>query len=337
MGKYLKNMIKAVALFSGGLDSTLAIKVIMEQGIEVIALNFTSPFCRCDKNTGCGSAISAMSKKLGVKCQRHYLADEYLEIIKNPKYGYGRNLNPCIDCRILKFSLAKKFMEEVGASFLISGEVLGQRPMSQHRRALNIIEAETGLKGLILRPLSAKLFPLTIPENKGWVKRESLLAISGRGRKPQMQLASDYGINDYPCPAGGCLLTDPEFSRRLKDVIKEKVITIKDIELLKTGRYFKVGSSFRLTVGRNEKESNRLLNMGNKNDILFEPVSLPGPTALGRGIFSDEIKDKCYQIIARYTSLEEKVEVRSKFLFDDHQEVAIVGAMGEEELSQLRF
>ena len=176
---------KALALFSGGLDSTLAIKVILEQGVEVIALNFKSPFCCCDHSNGCGSSIKKMADSLGVEFKMVYLGKDYLKMIKNPKYGYGKNLNPCIDCRILKFKKAKEIMESEKASFLISGEVLGQRPMSQHREALRIIEKESELEGLILRPLSAKLFKETMPESNGWVDRNKLLNISGRGRRPQ--------------------------------------------------------------------------------------------------------------------------------------------------------
>ncbi|MBU2251012.1 MAG: 7-cyano-7-deazaguanine synthase, partial [Candidatus Omnitrophica bacterium] len=227
---------KAVALFSGGLDSTLAIKVMVDQGTEVVALNFTSPFCRCQRGEGCSVPISSRAKDLGVTFKSMYLGEEYLEIVKNPKHGYGRNCNPCIDCRILKLKKARILMETIGASFLITGEVLGQRPMSQHREALRIIEKESGLEGLILRPLSAKLFEPTLPEKKGWVNREALLDISGRTRKPQIQLADQLGIKDYPCPAGGCLLADPGFSKRLRDIFQHDEFNLDNVELLKIGR-----------------------------------------------------------------------------------------------------
>ena len=235
---------KAVALFSGGLDSTLAIKVIKEQGIDIVALNFMSPFCRCDRSSGCNSAILDMAQELEVECKRMFLGDEYLNIVKTYQSGYGKNMNPCIDCRILKFSLGKQFMQEINASFLISGEVLGQRPMSQHRQALSLIDKEAKIEGIILRPLSAKLFEPTIAETKGWVDRRKLLDISGRSRKPQMQLAEDFNISDYPCPAGGCLLTDPEFSKRIKDVLAHDDLSIKNIEIIKTGRFFRLSSRF---------------------------------------------------------------------------------------------
>lgn len=327
---------KAVALFSGGLDSTLAIKVVLEQGVEVVALNFTSPFCCCDKSSGCGSAIKKMAEKLGVKFKIMYLGQEYLDMIKNPKYGYGKKVNPCIDCRILKFKKAKEYMDEIKASFAITGEVLGQRPMSQHRQALRIIEKESGLEGLILRPLSAKLMPETQVEIKGWVKREKLLNISGRGRRQQMDLAASFDINDYPCPAGGCLLTDPQFSKRIKDAIKYNEFTVDNIELLKLGRYFRAKSSFRLSVGRNEKENDRLLNIAKKKDIIFEPLKLAGPSAVFRGSLDKESKIISCKIVAWYTARDKQVEIKIKTLADGKEEVVSVEAIKEEELLQLR-
>jgi len=328
---------KALALFSGGLDSTLAIKLILEQGIEVVALNFISAFCRCDKSRRCSSSIKMMADQLGIKFKAIYLGQDYLDMIKNPKYGYGRNMNPCIDCRIFKFKRAKKVMDETGASFVITGEVLGQRPMSQHRRALKMIEKEAGLEGLILRPLSAKLLAATCAEEKGWVKRDALLDISGRGRRPQMQLASAFGIKDYPCPAGGCLLTDPEFSKRVKIAMEHNELTVSEAEFLKLGRYFRITPSFRLTVGRDEKENNKLLGLAAKSDIIFEPTELPGPTAIGRGIFSDNVKTICSQIIARYTAKEKTVEVKIKTLSNNQEETITAKSIPEKALKVLRI
>jgi len=324
-------------LFSGGLDSTLAIKVIKEQGIEVIALNFMSPFCRCDRSNGCVSAIVAMSEKLGVSFKRMYLGDEYLEIVRKPKYGYGRNINPCIDCRILKFKLGKQYMEETGASFLISGEVLGQRPMSQHRQALQLIDKEAGIEGIILRPLSAKLFEPTLPEREGWVDRDKLLGIAGRGRRPQMQLAEHYGITDYPCPAGGCLLTDPGFSRRFKDALQENDLSLKDIEAIKIGRYFKIGESFRLLVGRNEKENNKLMALAGDDYIIFEPCELPGPTAIGKLPCDEATQRRCAQIIAWYTDREKTVTVRITNKRNGSERMIQAAALAEAEVKRMRI
>ncbi len=204
--------IKAVSLISGGLDSGLATRLMLELGVELVALNFRSPFCLCNKRGGCSFEAKNLSDRLGIGLKVVSVFDEFVEIVKNPPHGYGSNLNPCIDCRILMFKTAKKFMQEIGASFIVTGEVLGQRPMSQKSPTLRLIEKESGLEGLILRPLSAKLLPETIPEKNGWVNREKLLSISGRGRKEQISLVKEFEMGDYPCPSGGCLLTDPCFS-----------------------------------------------------------------------------------------------------------------------------
>jgi tRNA-uridine 2-sulfurtransferase len=200
--------IKAISLISGGLDSTLATKVVMDLGVDVLAANFVSPFCQCSRKDGCRHEARFVSEQLNIPLRIVNATDDFLEMLKKPKHGYGSNMNPCIDCRILMLKKSKELMDEVGASFLITGEVLGQRPMSQRRDAMRTIEKEAGVTGLVLRPLSAKLLEPTIPEEKGWVDREKLLDISGRSRKPQMKMAEDFNIKDYPCPAGGCLLTD---------------------------------------------------------------------------------------------------------------------------------
>jgi tRNA-specific 2-thiouridylase len=209
--------VKALALLSGGLDSTLAAKLILKQGIDVVAVNFVTPFCLCKKG-GCGATEAA--KQLGVPLKVVNVGDEYLKMVRKPKHGYGRNMNPCIDCRIFIVKKAKKYAKEVGAAFIFTGEVLDERPMSQHSRAMKIIEEESGLKGKILRPLSARLLPETDIEKKGLVDREKLLDIRGRSRKPQIKLAEKFNIKDYPCPAGGCLLTYREYANKLRDLFK---------------------------------------------------------------------------------------------------------------------
>ncbi|MCQ9205046.1 MAG: hypothetical protein NG737_01865 [Omnitrophica bacterium] len=328
---------KALALFSGGLDSSLAIKVVLGQGIEVIALNFRSPFCCCEHSKGCGSSIKKMADSLGVEFKSIYLGQDYLEMIRNPKHGYGKNLNPCIDCRIFKFRQAKEIMEEVGASFIISGEVLGQRPMSQHRAALKTIEKESGLEDLVLRPLSAKLLKPTIAEEKSWVRREDLLKISGRGRKPQISLAFSLGVKDYPCPAGGCLLTDSNFSNRLKDLFKFEQLNLNDAKLLRVGRHFRISPQFKLVVGRNEKENMQLLNLSQNGDLCFECQSLPGPTAIGRGIADEEAKIQSARIVARYTSLDEEVEVLMKSIPANGEKKISVQNINEKEFLKFRI
>jgi len=326
---------KALGLFSGGLDSTLAIKVILKQGIEVVALNFKSPFCRCDTSNGCDSLIKRIAEDLKVDFKVMYLGDEYLEMIKEPKHGYGKNLNPCIDCRILKFKKAKDFMKKTGASFLITGEVLGQRPMSQYRRALETIDKESGVEDLVLRPLSAKLFSPTLAERKGWVDREKLFDISGRGRRPQIALANELGVYEYSCPAGGCLLTDPTFSKRIRNMMDCNNLTTKNIEVLKLGRYFRFNSYFWMVVARDEKESNKLRSLAGEEDFIFEPIDMPGPTALAKGRLDEESKSRCCRIIAWYTSKDEKTRVKIKY--QDKEEIIDIEPIEEKVLNTLRI
>lgn len=291
---------KAVALLSGGLDSSLAIKLILQQGIDVVAVNFVTPFCLCDRKTGCKKESILISEKLNIELKIFNISDEYLEIIKKPKYGYGKNLNPCIDCRILMFKKAKEFMNNINANFIITGEVIGQRPMSQNRKAIEIIEKESGLEGLIVRPLSGKLLPKTIPEQNGWINRNNLLDISGRSRKKQFNLASEFNISGYACPAGGCLLTDPTFSLRIKDMLNSDMLTIHNINLFKNGRYFRISNSFKLAVGRNQHENQKLISMIQEGDIIIEPETI-GPTAIGRGkIENDQDIYTASEIVAYY-------------------------------------
>lgn len=296
---------KAVVLLSGGLDSTLAARLIKDEGLEIIALNFKTPFCLCDRKTpsGCISYARKVADNLGIEFRIISITDEFLKIVQNPKHGRGSQMNPCIDCRILKFFKAKEFMRECGASFIVTGEVLGQRPMSQHKRALNIIDRESGLEGLVLRPLSAMLLPETIPEKEGWVRRETLLNFSGRTRRPQIELANKFGIKDYACPAGGCLLTDPEFARRVRDLIHHSAFNFVNVELLKIGRHFRLSQDTKLIVGRDEKENERLLTLAKGDDYIFYPVRIPGPTALGVGRFDSRLVALSCRIVCRYSDL----------------------------------
>lgn len=292
---------KTIALFSGGLDSSLAIKVILEQGVEVEALHFVTQFCQCDRRgPGCNSDARQAAEQFGIKFTLRGLKDEYIEIIKNPRHGYGKNINPCIDCRILMLRKAKEYMVEVGASFIITGEVLGQRPMSQNRKSIDLIEREAGLEGLILRPLSAKLFPPTLPEREGVVDRERLLKISGRSRKPQMELARDYDVVDYPCPAGGCLLTDRNFAAKMRDIMSFSELSAGVIPMLKAGRHFRLSPKVKLVVGRDEKENERLEKLARPEDTVLDPVDINGPVAVVQGGPDGETIQTAAGIVARY-------------------------------------
>jgi tRNA-specific 2-thiouridylase len=272
--------IKALALLSGGLDSTLAAKLILNQGIDVAAINVASPFCLCEK--GEGGATEA-AKQLGVSLKVVNVGGEYLKMVRNPKHGYGKNMNPCIDCRIFIVKKAKKYAKEIGAAFIFTGEVLDERPMSQHFKAMKIIEEETGLKGKILRPLSAKLLPETVIEKKGLVDRAKLFDIRGRSRKPQIKLAEEFNINDYPSPAGGCLLTCKEYADKLRDLFKHKKrCFMADVSLLKIGRHFRFGEN-KIIVGRNEAENKILTAKKARNDYYFEVPDVGSPITVLQG------------------------------------------------------
>ena len=296
-----KTKIRAVGLLSGGLDSTLAAKLILEQKIEVRAINFTSPFCTCTpKKSGCAAVITAVKQLGDIPLKRVQLGDEYLKIVQNPKHGYGSGLNPCLDCRILKIQKAGKYMREIGASFLFTGEVLGQRPMSQHKRALDLIDRESGFQDYILRPLSAKHFKPTIPERNGYVDRSKLLGISGRSRKRQISLAADKAIKDYPCPAGGCLLTDNHFSERMRDYLRfTERPSMKDISLLKIGRHFRLTNGDKVVVGHDESECERLSRICHEEDHLLVPINFSGPTVILQGNSFETAVDKMLEYTNR--------------------------------------
>jgi len=293
---------KAIALLSGGLDSTLAAKVVMEQGVELEALNFLTVFCTCTNRGETCLASQKAVENLGIPLRVFNVSEDYLNVVKLPKHGYGRNMNPCIDCRIFMLKKTKAYMEEMGASFIVTGEVLGQRPMSQRKDAMRLIEKEAGLEGIILRPLSAKVLPTTLPEREGWVDRGKLLNISGRSRKPQIELAKYFGIRDYPCPAGGCLLTDPGFAKRMKDLMLHNPdFSLNDVHLLKMGRHFRLSHLVKLIVGRNEEENQKIQTFAQSKDILLKVSSFPGPLSLLRGEYVQGDIEKAAAITTYYS------------------------------------
>ena len=271
---------KALGLLSGGLDSTLAVKLILEQGIEVEAINFVTPFCLCRKG-GCGAAEAA--KTFNIPLKMVSAGTDYLRVVRNPKFGYGKNLNPCVDCRIFMLKKAKKYARKIGAKFIFTGEVLGQRPMSQHRATLALIEREAGLEGKILRPLSGKLLPKTEAEEKGFIDHEVLKDISGRSRKRQIEMTREFNITNYPCSSGGCLLTDRRFANKLRDLFQHKKrVTVKEVNLLKVGRHFRFGEN-KIIVGRNEVENKVLLQTKLSGDYYFEVPNCGSPTTILHG------------------------------------------------------
>ena len=293
---------KVVALLSGGLDSQLAIKMMQEQGFDVSAVAIKTPFCDFDCGRGCGFEIRERADDLNVNLKTVYLGDEYIEMLKHPKHGIGAGFNPCIDCRSMMFDAAKKHMEEIGAEFIISGEVLGQRPMSQHAPALRTIENESDLVGKIVRPLSAALLPETDPEKDGLIKRENLGMIRGRTRRGQLEMAKKYGIENPPNAGGGCLLTEPHFGIKAKDLFSHtKNPTINDIDLLKIGRHFRLDEETKFIVGRNKDENEMIKAISLPGDILLEAKDFVGPVSILRGSNAKQHLKFASSITLRYS------------------------------------
>ena len=269
---------KAIALFSGGLDSTIAMKLIIDQGIDVIA---------CNINTGFGATkdkkehMQNMCNQVGAKLRIVDIQDEYLQdVLFTPKHGYGKHFNPCIDCHAKMFEVAKRIMQDEGASFLISGEVLGQRPMSQNKEAMKTVLNESNCDGLLLRPMSAKLLEPTIAEQEGLVDRQKLEGIMGRSRQRQMELAKEMDLHDYESPGGGCLLTDENFSKKMRDFIAYDTFEKDDILILKYGRHLRLPQGAKLVVGRNKEENDKIADISNKKFSHIKTEGIPGPYGL---------------------------------------------------------
>ncbi len=264
-------MVKAIALLSGGLDSILAVKLMQNQNIDVTGFTCTTPFFSAVK-------AQAAAEQIHLPLMIEDITEEHLQMLKSPRYGYGKNMNPCIDCHTLMLKIAGRIMEKTGADFLVTGEVLGQRPMSQTKQSLFVVAKNSGYADYILRPLSAQLLDPIKAEREKKIDRSQLLAISGRGRKDQMRLADEFGIKNYPPPAGGCLLTDPIFSRRLRDLMSHSEDRqIRDYELLKYGRHFRTGETGKVIVGRNKSDNEALRKLCVEDDIICNMVDFPGP------------------------------------------------------------
>jgi len=293
---------KAVALFSGGLDSTLSILTVLRHGVGVTALKFVTPFDHEIADTSSSFRnLFHTAEQFGFEVRIFELSDQFMEIVKKPKFGYGRNMNPCIDCRIFMLKAAKDFMEKTEADFIISGEVLGQRPMSQRKNILCLIDKEAGVTDYVLRPLSAKLLKITIPEIKGIINREMLFDFRGRSRKPQMTLAKDFGLTDYPAPAGGCLLTEPHYAHRLKDLLTYQPDSdLDDLSLLRIGRHFRFSPSCKIIVGRNKIENEKIWSLSAKG-CLLKVEGYGSPTTLIVGEITDETLQVAASLCARYS------------------------------------
>lgn len=315
-----QDKITALGLCSGGLDSILAALVLKKQGICVEWICFETPFFSSDK-------AKKASLATGIPVTIKNITDIYLQMLRNPNCGYGKNMNPCMDCHALMFRLAGELMSERKAHFLFSGEVLGQRPMSQTKNSLKYVEKHSGMQGYILRPLSARNLDETIPEKKGWVDREKLLDISGRGRKRQIKMAMDFGIADYPAPAGGCLLTDTAYCRRLKDLLDHKKdVTANEIMLLKFGRHFRTVKGTKIIVGRTEQDNENIYMYHDPTtDSILTMSDYPGPIVLVSGDAKSGELYLAAAICAGYGKTPEQFSV----------EVAAVGKQGTEILRVL--
>lgn len=281
-------MTRALALFSGGLDSILAARVVAAQGIEVLAVTFVTPFFQYRILEDVAAYRKDIRRKYGLEVLVEDISEGYLELLHHPRHGFGKHFNPCIDCKIMMLQRAREMLTEVGASFLVTGEVLGQRPMSQRLDTLNVISRDSGSRSLLLRPLSARLLPESLPEQQGLVDRSRLYDFGGRGRARQIALAREMGITDFPSPAGGCILADPILSRRIERlyggefVLKAEDITVADVRLLLVGRQFILPGGGWLVLGRVEEENDRLLELAEAGDAVLRTEERPGPIAVLR-------------------------------------------------------
>ena len=347
----MSKQFRALGLLSGGLDSTLAARVMQEQGVEVLGLHFSTGFCLADRHRVLGNrsnpdkpyrneALRA-GADLSVPIEIIDVKDEYLpKVVLNPQYGYGSGMNPCIDCRIFMLQKTKEILEDRGYDFVFTGEVLGQRPMSQRRPPLNDVAKDSGLGRLLLRPLSALLLPESIPEERGWVQRDQLYDISGRSRKRQMELAEKFGITDYPQPAGGCcFLPDENYARKLKDFLAHNGTDVSpdDMMLLKVGRHFRLSGSVKVVVGRDEGE-NAYLQRFTEGRAQVWVDEFPSPLTLLEGSPSAGDLETACRITARYSDGrdEEVVPVRWR-IGEDEGQLTVRPLQGNAELEEMRI
>lgn len=342
--------IKAIGLISGGLDSTLAARVLIEQGIEVVGLHFSTGFCMNDHRRALdrpGEDPRRMRNEglragadLNIPIEVLDAGEAYLRMVLNPKHGYGKRANPCIDCRLFMIHGAAEYMREHGGDFVFTGEVLGQRPMSQHMQALRMIEKECGLEGFLVRPLSAQHLPPTKPEELGWIDRERLLAISGRSRKPQMELSDRFGLSDYPQPSGGCcFLADESFARRfhdLRDHTPHDDIRREDLIRLKVGRHFRIAPGVKIIVARDAPE-NAFLSRYTGDGWSFEALDCGSPITLVEGEPDEPTRRLIASITARYSDRRHEALVEVAARRDGREERLTVPPVADGSLEAWRI
>ncbi len=322
-------MAKALGIISGGLDSSLATMALMRQGIEVVGISFSTPFFGADK-------AKVAAKAIGHPLIVADISDVHLQMVKSPKYGYGRNMNPCIDCHAMMFQLAGEKMEQEGFDFLFSGEVLGQRPMSQNANALKSVAKLSGFADRILRPLSAKLLDPTPMEISGLVDREQLLDLQGRSRKPQQALAKEWGLHDYPASGGGCLLTEAGFSNQLSDLFNHTSdADVADVELLKAGRIFRLSATSKLILGRHRSDNEILQKLAKPEHLKLRAKDFSGSLGLFCGEQNQAELDIAAAIVASYGKGKNESEVEVLFSGAEDSFVRQVVPMLREESRKL--
>lgn len=325
-----KKKIKGLGLCSGGLDSILAALVLRKQGIDVSWISFETPFF---------SAANARKASInnGIPLIVKNITEQYMPMLKNPKCGYGKNMNPCMDCHTLMFRIAGEMMEETESDFLFSGEVRGQRPMSQNKNSLRYVEKNSGFDGSILRPLSARVLPETPMERNGLVDRDKLCGFSGRSRKPQMALAKQFGVKEYPAPAGGCLLTDEGYSKRLKDLFDhQENIEVSAMDLLSHGRHFRLDNDVKIVVGRDKNDNEQILRYYRpEKDILLKTKDIPGPVTLIPNGCGDDTVMRAASITAGYSKAAKEASVVMCVTQPDGQKDITVTPIPKKEVQDL--
>ncbi len=330
---------RALALFSGGLDSILAVKVIQKQGVDVLAINFTSPFFGCSPILDGEPVAAQYARRYDIPFRSVQLGEAFLEMLRHPRHGYGSALNPCIDCKTFMVRCAGELMKELQADFIITGEVVGQRPMSQRQDTLRIIERDCGLDGLLLRPLSAKYMKMTIPETEGWVKREELPGIKGRGRKDQIQLAAAFGIDEYPAPGGGCLLTEESYIPKVKDLLDHQIVpVVRDFDLLRTGRHFRLSETCKAVVGRDSSDNEKILASIGAGETTLRWMDGASPLVLLLGEPQQADLVQAGRILLRYTKAAKGEPACLSLQIDGNQsELSVVNDLQEDELERFRI